>query len=138
MTNGAVGVASFRSIGPLSPLAFARLRYFDRGIEEPSRATQGIRRDVEPFFRAALVIPWCCALYPLYPAFRTPPPPSHPFGGGTNIDSYPRSVKRLSEENGKSGLVELDQWWRSVRTEHSWPIMLSSKHRLCTSHGTSL
>ncbi|CAM9428977.1 unnamed protein product, partial [Scytosiphon promiscuus] len=30
--------------------------------------------------------------------------------------SYSRSVKRLSEEKGKPGLVELDQWWRSVRT----------------------
>ena len=31
--------------------------------------------------------------------------------------SYEDSVRRLSEEKGRLGLVELDAWWRTVSEE---------------------
>ena len=35
--------------------------------------------------------------------------------------SYEDSVRRLSQEKGRLGLVELDAWWRTVSMNGSMP-----------------
>lgn len=82
-----------------------------------------------PSCYVALVCPVFESLPAFLPVSPPPPPPPVPLlfyyewhalgylllSAVTRFASYDESVKRLSQEKGRAGLVELDRWWREVR-----------------------
>lgn len=60
-------------------------------------------------------------------------------GGIVHPISYDQSVRRLSQEKGRAGLVEADQWWRAVSIRPhlhvGWEYLCSGDiWRCCTIH----